>query len=225
MQENIKSRTRTVAILGVLSAIAYVLMVVLRVPLIPAAPFLKYDPKDVIIAIGGFLYGPLASLAMSIVVSLAEWFTVSESGVIGCIMNIISTVSFVCAAAYIYKKWRTLAGAAVGLVIGVLLCTIVMLLWNYLLVPIYTPYISREAVLGMLAPIFLPFNLLKGGLNAAITMLLYKPVRLALDKSHLLPLPAVSGVKTAKLSIGAILVSAFVIATCVLLILSLQGII
>ena len=225
MQANIKSRTRTIAILGVLSAIAYALLVVGRISFIPSAGFLKYDPKDVIIAIGGFLYGPLASLAMSIVVSFAEMVTVSESGIIGCVMNIISTASFTCTAAYIYKKRRTLTGASVGLGVGVVLCTAVMLLWNYLLVPIYTPYISRDVVVGMLAPVFLPFNLLKGGLNAAITMLLYKPVRIALDKSRLLPINSGSGAKTAKLNAGVMLVSIFVLVTCILVVLAIQGVI
>ena len=224
MQANVKSRTRMVAIIGVLSAIAYVVML-FRVSLVPAAPFLRYDAKDVIIVIGGFLYGPLASLAMSIIVAFAEMVTVSESGLIGCAMNIISSVAFTCTAAFIYKKKRTLGGAAVGLVVGVAVCTTVMLLWNYLLVPIYTPYISREAVMGMLAPIFLPFNLLKGGLNAAVAMILYKPVRIALDKSRLLPIRAASGGKSAKLNAAVILVSAFVIATCVLIILAMQGVI
>ena len=214
-----------IAILGVLSAVAYVLMVVMRIPLVPAAPFLKYDPKDVIIAIGGFLYGPLAALAMSIVVSFAEMFTVSESGIIGCIMNIISTVSFTCTAAFIYKKRHTLAGAAIGLIVGVAVGTTIMMLWNYLLVPIYTPFITREAVMGMLTPVFLPFNLLKYGLNAAIAMLLYKPIRIALDMSRLLPMPAVSGRKSAKINVGVILVSAFIVATCVLIILAMQGVI
>lgn len=222
---NIKSRTRKLAILGVLSAAAYVVMLVIRLPLIPAAPFLKYDPKDVIIAIGGFLFGPLATLAMSAVVSFAEMVTVSESGIIGCAMNIISSVSFTCVAAFIYKKHRTLTGATVGLTIGVVVSTTVMLLWNYLLVPIYTPYITREVVMGMLVPVFLPFNLLKGGLNAAVAMLLYKPVRIALDKSKVLPIRVETGVKPPKLDVSVIFVSAFVVATCILIILAIQGII
>ena len=223
MQQNVQMRTRKLVILAMLSAIAYVVMYFGRIALIPAAAFLKYDPKDVIIAIGGFLYGPLAALAMSVVVAFAEMVTVSESGIIGCVMNIISSVAFTCTAAFIYKKFRTLTGAAVGLVVGVVLCTTVMLLWNYLLVPIYTPYITREAVMGMLAPIFLPFNLLKGGLNAAVAMLLYKPVRIALDRSRLVPIQADTGAKSAKLNIGVILVSVFVVATCVLIILAMQG--
>ena len=44
----------------------------------------------------------------------------------------------------------------------------------------------RDIIAGMLIPVFLPFNLIKGGLNAAITMLLYKPVITALRRSNLI---------------------------------------
>ncbi len=37
-------------VLFVLAAVAY---------LVPAAPFLNYDPADVVVAIAGFLYGPI----------------------------------------------------------------------------------------------------------------------------------------------------------------------
>ena len=50
-----------------------------------------------------------------------------------------------------------------------------MTLWNYLIAPIYMGY-PREAIVELLIPAFIPFNLIKGGMNAAITMLLYKPV-------------------------------------------------
>ena len=45
----------------------------------------------------------------------------------------------------------------------------------------------RDAVADMLLPVFLPFNLLKGGLNAAFTMMLYKPVVSALRAARLVP--------------------------------------
>ena len=48
-----------------------------------------------------------------------------------------------------------------------------MLLWNYLITPLYMGY-PREAVAELLLPAFLPFNLLKSGLNSGITFLLYK---------------------------------------------------
>ena len=204
-----------------LSALAFLVMVVIKIPIVL---FLSYEPKDVIITIGGFLFGPLASVAMSVVVSLVEMITVSRTGFIGAIMNIVSTCAFAGTATIIYKHKKTMVGAAVGLVSGVILTTIVMILWNYLLTPIYMNQL-RSDIAAMLVPIFLPFNLLKGGLNAAITMLLYKPIRIALDKSRLLPAVKGPDVKPSKINIGAVLISVFVIITCVLLILSIRGII
>lgn len=227
MMSNRKYDTKKLVTISLLTALAFGIMVVGRFSLIPAAAFLKYDAKDVVIAVGGFLYGPLTSLMMSAAVSFLEMITVSESGIIGCVMNIISTVSFTCTAAFIYKKNKTLTGAVMGLLSGVFLCTVVMLLWNYLLVPIYTPFITREAVMGMLLPVFLPFNLLKGGLNAALTMLLYKPLRAALDRSKLLPIKIEnSGEKpSVRINIWTYIISFFVLASCVLIVLSMFGII
>jgi len=213
-------RTRKLVTLAMLSAIAYVLMVLIKIPVVL---FLSYEPKDVIIAIGGFLYGPISAMVMSVVVALVEMVTVSTTGIYGAIMNALSSCTFACTAAYIYKKWRTLPGAAAGLVGGIVVTVPVMLLWNYLMVPIYMGA-PRAVVVTMLVPTFLPFNLLKYGLSAAITMLLYKPIRIALNKSHLLPAP-VQGAKKAKLNIGAVIISALVIITCVLFILSWRGVI
>ena len=73
----------------------------------------------------------------------------------------------------------------------------------------------------MLIPIFLPFNLIKSGLNAAITMLLYKPVKTVLEKSNLMPPPEVES--KGKFNWGIVIASGFVILTCVLWVMVLQG--
>ncbi|MCA5577434.1 hypothetical protein [Enterocloster clostridioformis] len=74
--------------------------------------------------------------------------------------------------------------AIIGLAAGCFTMICIMLLWNYLITLIYMGY-PREAVVQLLLPAFLPFNLLKGGLNAAFTFLLYKPVVHALSKTGL----------------------------------------
>ena len=94
-------KTRKLTTVAMLCAMSYAVMLIGRIPVVL---FLKYDPKDVIIAIGGFLFGPLTSFVISLVVSLIEMFTVSETGIIGCIMNLISTCAFACTAAFIYKR-------------------------------------------------------------------------------------------------------------------------
>ncbi len=66
-----------------LCAIAYVVMVAVHLNILPAAPFLTYDPKDVIITIGGFIYGPAEVLIISFIVAFLEMITVSDTGIIG----------------------------------------------------------------------------------------------------------------------------------------------
>ena len=210
------SKTKKLTFGAMLCAIAYVAMLLIHISMIPAAPFLTYDPKDVIIALGGLIWGPGMAVMVSAVVALVEMVTVSDTGIIGCIMNFISTCSFAWVASFIYKKRRTLGGAVVGLVAGCIVMTCVMLLWNYLLTPLYM-HQSREAVAGMLLPIFLPFNLLKGAINASITFLLYRPVVTALRRAGLVEVSA-NG-KAKKTPWIPVLGAVLVLAACVLYIL------
>ncbi len=212
------SNTKKLTTVAMLCAIAYVAVAVCRIPVVM---FLKYEPKDVIITIGGFIFGPLTAFAMSAVVSLVEMFTLSAEGFIGLVMNVLSTATFACAAAYIYKKKHTLNGALIGLITGSILMTALMLLWNYLITPIYLGY-PREAVAKMLVPVFLPFNLIKCGLNTAITLLVYKPLVTILRKSKLLDLS--SGSSDGNKKIGLLLIALLLLATCVFFVLVLRGI-
>ncbi|MDR2649477.1 MAG: ECF transporter S component [Clostridiales bacterium] len=212
-----QTRTKTLVVLAMLSALAYLVMMVGRIPVVL---FLKYDPKDVIIVIGGFLFGPFSAFVISVVVSFVEMFTVSDTGWIGFTMNVVATCAFACSASTVYKRSRTLKGAVLGLVAGCVLMTAVMLLWNYFLTPIYMG-MPRAAAAELLIPAFLPFNLLKGGLNAAVSMMLYKPVTNGLRVSGLIPTQG--GKSSGKVNIGVILLSVFIIITCVLFILVLQN--
>ena len=186
---NVKAKRITT--IAMLCALAYVVMAVGRVPVVL---FLKYDPKDVVITLGGLIWGPMTACLVSVLVSVLEMFTVSDTGILGCIMNILSTCAFACTASAI-------------------------LLWNYLITPLYMGY-PREAVAELLLPAFLPFNLLKSGLNAGITFLLYKPVVSSLRKSGLIDAP--SG-PAARRPVGLLLLAAVLVATCVLILLARNG--
>ena len=214
-----KLSVKKLCVLAMLAAVSFIVANTLYISIFPAAPFLKYEPKDVIITIGGFLYGPLASLLISVVVSLPEML-ISGSGPIGGVMDILSTCSFACVAALLYKRRHTLAGAVSGLALGSVLMVIAMLLWNWLVSPLYMG-VERVVIEGMLLPIFLPFNLLKTGLNSALVLFLYKPVVTALRKAGLVEAPTKSK-GTSRL--GIYLFAAVLLITCVLLILVIKGI-
>ncbi len=178
------SQTKKLTTLGMLSAFAFLSVFLLRVPIIPSVPFLKYEPKDIIILMAGFIFGPLSGLAVSVVVSLVEMLTISTTGLIGFIMNVISTAAYVVPAAYFYHKNRTTRGAVTGLLLGSSGMVLIMLLWNYLLTPIFMN-VPRSVVVGMLIPAILPFNLLKAGLNSVLAFVLYKPLVSTLRRAKL----------------------------------------
>ena len=208
---------KEMVLIAMLAAIAYVIVALIRIPVVL---FLKYEPKDVIITIGGFLLGPLAAFVTSFVVSLVEMVTISDTGPIGALMNLLSTCSFSCTAAFVYKKRHTLAGAIWGLILGTVIMVCAMLLWNWLITPIYMGY-PRSVVEEMLLPMFLPFNLLKAGLNTALTLVLYKPLVNALRKANLVPSQAKSTGSGSKA--GVWILGLVLLATCVLLLLAFQG--
>jgi len=209
-------KVKRMVILAMLAAMAYLLVCVVRIPVVL---FLSYEPKDVVITVGGFLFGPMASLVVSAVVSLVEMFTISQTGPVGCIMNLLSTCAFACTAAAVYKKKRTLIGAVVGLCLGAAVMTGAMLLWNWLVTPLYMG-VERQAVEAMLIPAFLPFNLLKAGLNTALTLAVYKPLVTALRKVRLLE-PQFQNAGASK--VGVYLLAVALLITCILLLLVFQG--
>lgn len=209
--------TRKLTMLGMLGALAFLAVALIRIPVVQ---FLKYEPKDVVITIGGFIFGPLEAALLSVVVSLVEMVTISDTGIIGCVMNILSTCAFACTASLIYKRNHTLKGAVIGLAVGCALTTAVMILWNYLITPLYMG-LPRESVAAMLVPVFLPFNLLKGVLNGGVTLFVYKPLVNALRRAGLLE--SSTGKGSGRYNVGLILVALAVIATCVLLVLVWQG--
>lgn len=213
---------KTMTSLAMLTAVAYVVMILSKM-LPQVVGFLQMDLKDTVICIGGFIFGPLAAAVIAIVVAVVEMFTVSDTGIIGLIMNVLATVAFCCTASFVYKKVHSKKGAVIGLALGTVCLTVVMLLWNYLISPIYME-MDRAVVAAMLPTVFLPFNLVKGGLNMAVILLLYKPVVTALRRARLVPESQTIVQPGGKVNAGFLLFSLALLATFVTLTLVLMGI-
>lgn len=213
------SRTKKITTIGMMCAMAMVMNLLLHFPIIPAVSFLNYDPKDIVIVIASFIYGPFSAFVMSAICAVLD-VMLRGGTILDVLMNMIATCMFSCVAGAIYKKEHTKKGALIGLGTGVILTTISMLLWNYIITPIYFG-ISREAVAAMLIPGILPFNLIKYGINAGASLFLYKPVIGALRSSHLV----MTEEKLHEKSNEMVVLGAFIVISLVMLILGYQGII
>ena len=210
------NKTRYMATVGMLSAFAYILAVIGHFVPIYFNDFLKYDPKDAIIVMAGFALGPVSSIIISVIVAFLELITISTTGVIGFAMNIISSVAFATIAALVYKYRKTIGGAVCGLILSSAVTVGAMILWNYLVTPIYMG-VPRDIVAGMLLTVFLPFNVIKCGLNGALTMLIYKPCVQAMRRIGLIRVKSTSVAKRPKSNLRVAIPSLAVMVIMVIL--------
>ncbi len=178
-----KISTKKMTALAMFTALAVVMTLLLRVPLVPSVPFLTYDPKDVVIGLSGFLFGPLSAMIVSMLSSAIE-ILFRGGNIIDWIMNVLSTCTLICTAAFVYKRFHSKNGAFIGLLIGMAANIVMMLAWNYVMDPIYFG-MPQEAVVVMLPAIAL-FNFLKDSINIVIILLIYKPISKALRRSGLI---------------------------------------
>lgn len=175
-QEKIKK----ISGIALFSALAYLSVFVFRIKV----SFLTFDAKDAVLAIGGMVFGPISALVSSLLVSLVEMVTVSDTGPYGLVMNFASSASFAFFASLIYKYRRRYSGAVMGLAVSVCAMTAVMMGMNLLVTPHYMG-VSTADVAAYIPTLLLPFNLTKAILNAGLSLLLYKPVSTALRAAKL----------------------------------------
>jgi riboflavin transporter FmnP len=162
--------------MGVLCALAIVLIIPLRFPIIPAANFLVYDPADVPILIGTFMFGPVAGLIMTAIVAVLQGILLNpDGGWVGIVMHFIATGTFVVVAGLVYKKFRTFGGAILALVLGSISMALITIPANLFFTVRFYGY-PYAAVKGLLLPAIIPFNLLKAAINSIVTAILYKPL-------------------------------------------------
>ena len=171
---------KKITAIAVISALAYISMLVIKIPI----QFLNLDIKDVLITLGGFMLGFIPAIIISFLVAFLELITISSSGLIGFFMNFISTIFFVLPIVFIYKKFNSKKSILVSIFIGTISMSIIMVLFNILITPIYlkTPL---EEVLLLLPSLIIPFNIVKGLLNGFLILLLAQPITNALKKSNL----------------------------------------
>ena len=177
---NAKINLKKVSVIAMLCAVAYICMFVFKFKV----SFLTFDFKDAVLSVIAFLYGPIYGVVSALIVAFFEFISVSDTGVYGLIMNALSSGVFAAVCGTVYKYRRTISGAVIGAIVAVFLMTATMLLANLYITPYYMG-VDRSVVVQLIPSLILPFNLCKGVINAAITMIIYKPITTALKKSKL----------------------------------------
>lgn len=169
--------------LAMLGALAVVLMAFVRIPLIPAAPFLEYDMADAPILIAAFLFGTGPSLLILFIVSVIQAFLFGGNGWVGLLMHFIASGALVVSVGGLYMRRHRFSDAVIGMVIGTVAMTAVMVPMNYIFTVHFfgTP---KAVVDAMMLPGIIPFNLIKAGLNSIIGGVAFKALTPFVEKNR-----------------------------------------
>lgn len=190
MNRSFSKKLKKHTAVAMLCALAYLCTVLVKFPVM----FLTMDVKDSIIVLCTLFFGVPSGIIAAVVVPLLEYFTVSGTREYGLIMNVISSVALCVPVGLIYKYKKTLKGAILGLCVSVASMTAIMMIANLFITPYYMG-VSQAEVAALIPSVLLPFNLVKGVLNAAIVLLLYKPLSRALKKNKLIELSVLENAK------------------------------
>ena len=134
MQKNI---TRKIVGVALFSALSFVVSL-FEFPIFPAASFLKLDFSAVFVLLGGFMYGPVAGLAICAVKELIRFIMGSGTGGIGEIANFIVITSFIIVPTTVYRFKKGLPVVFITLAVGILCMTGAALFSNrFIMFPLY----------------------------------------------------------------------------------------
>lgn len=185
--------TRKVAMVGMFSAIAGILMI-LELPMPFAPSFYKIDASELPVLICGFAFGPVAGVLTEFVKIIIKLFLKPTStAFVGELANFCVGCSMILPATIIYHARKKKTTAVIGCTVGTIVMTIFGTLFNAVyLLPTFAVMFGMplDALIGMgtalnanvtdvftfVAFCVAPLNLIKGAAVSVLTFVLYKPL-------------------------------------------------
>ncbi|MBR6255443.1 MAG: ECF transporter S component [Clostridiales bacterium] len=194
--ESRKALIRKIAVAGVMTALAEVLMM-LEIPLPLMPGFLKYDFSDIPALFTGFACGPIAGVVVELLKNLIHFVLgMSTTEGIGEVANFISGSIFILTATIIYLRMKNKKGVVLSLVFGTVALTIATSFVNYFFcIPLYekvcgfplpviidlcdkaNTLVKIDSKLDVILMTFVPFNIFKGITISMVAFLCYIPLR------------------------------------------------
>ncbi|MEB1814703.1 ECF transporter S component [Adlercreutzia mucosicola] len=164
--------TRVLVTIALMCAVS-ILLTFVEFPLLPGVAWLSYDASFMPAMVCGFAYGPAAGLACGVISVVAHGILFADFT--GALMNFLVVIGYILPAALVYQRIHNIKGAVIGLVLGIVVAVAMAVAGNLLVTPAWLG-VPLDAVVAMIVPILIPFNLLKGILNSVLTLVVYKAI-------------------------------------------------
>ncbi len=163
---------RSLVLVGMLGAASFILMATIQVPVLPAAPYLRYDPSDVVGLVAAVTLGPVHAVAVVALKDLLYLFFRARS-IFGPVANFLAVATFVAVAGWTYRNRGQ--ASPVSLLIacgaGALARIAVMIPANFVILNLQLGMPAAK-VAQLLWPVIIPFNAVASAINTALSFLL-----------------------------------------------------
>ena len=172
-----KNRIKLITMVGIFSAIAFVLQV-LGSMFPKVAGFLEIEFSDLPALIISLALGPVAGVCVELIKNLLHC-TITSTGFIGEIANFLINGSFVFICGSIYKFRKTKKGALISLISATISLVLIGILVNvYFMLPLFefTKHMDINERYALATTIMAPFNLVRGSILSLITIFIYKKI-------------------------------------------------
>lgn len=181
-------KLRSFVTIAMLSSIGFILML-FNFPLPWFPSFLQIDFSDVPALIAAITMGPIAGILVEIIKNVLDWiYSGSPTGFpVGHLANFTTGLLFILPVYFVYKKFKSMTGLLVGLVVGTFVMSIGMAALNYVaFLPMYGYFMNFyvEDVVGTVVFGILPFNLLKGVMLIVVVTLLYRTMKTWIEQQQ-----------------------------------------
>ncbi len=192
------NKTKQMTHIAVFAAIACVLMY-FEFPLPFMPPFLKVDLSGAAVLIGAFIFGIRPAICMIFIKDLIH-LTQTQTGGSGELADFFMLSALVIISVCIYRYGHSRKFALLGCAVGTVAMAVVGIITNYfLIIPFYSMIMPIDAIFEMCATVnpaisgmagylllgVLPFNLIKGAILTAITMMVYKKLSVFIKNKQL----------------------------------------
>ncbi|PEL11648.1 ECF transporter S component [Bacillus sp. AFS017336] len=178
-----RNKVNIMVIVAMLSSISYLLMLIeFPIPIFP--DWLKLDFSELPALIGAIVFGPFAGIAVVLIKNILHIAIKGTTTVgLGELANFIAGVVYILPASYFFRKYRTIKGLTIGLIVGTIAMTVVLSILNYfVLLPAYAHFMHYPLPNKVIVVSIIPFNLLKGILIMVITLVLYPKLKVWLTQ-------------------------------------------
>lgn len=190
-----------IAIFGSLSIILYMVPgLQFSLPFAPA--FLKIHLDEIPVLLAGFAYGTPTAFFLILIKSLFKLITdIPSTAGVGVLADFIYGCAFIIPATLIYKRKRTFSGVIIAITVGVISNLIFSCVVGlYTIFPLYGYIFSENVIVGMFQvfdssikritdfkiayEFLLPFNFIKDAIVVFSTLIIYKPMRVLIEKMN-----------------------------------------